>query len=650
MDDIKRLTFQYLPNSDDFWIVLFWGKVVLDFTGNYKIEVIFNQLSTPYDKNKANDFNLGFKQFVVEVNYAELRALSAGTVVYKGKIHAYIHNYRRHKKEIKLPKTQIKGSSQPAAVSFQFGRLGDFFTTLKEQEFEEEKKVKGYFNCSHLLKDIPVVTFKLYDVSYIVPCSTIADYYFFGKPKLIKYIFTGNIHRTNSKLNKVYSPKNNGSDLTTNLKRLAYIRLERDMFDVDAFKIARLANDEEFWNECIKISHNLIGKSPEESFIKCSFPFSGNSTLTVYGREINNIRRDGQYYLIHKIVKCSSPAPFDVLIVSRDNSGNKKGKGFTEEASSSNSEHVNGNNNKTKLLLLPKRKDDPIDKNKPPSDDSNKSVGQGKSLFGSVDEELKFENSEEKNFPDEMIINEEDLIDAKNGKPGTSQNINLFLKEIGDFEYTTEESKNGNKPIFRIRLNSSAPTKPIVPPTHCFEVIEKALLLIEAQFANTDAALGASIKIFCPLPYQGNPYSIFPIANFRGQDPELVKYRNFCFVQIKKNRHNIFRRILIYEIRANGFFFYVMDVQPKYKRTKELKSSPNEKVVGFNSSKAVIYFRTSELEKKDALKFLFFLVKQKGDWTKLINSSSFFRTFKHTNPKTMYKFMWEFIKLKLQIG
>jgi hypothetical protein len=41
-DDTKDVTFEYLPNSNDFWVVLFWGRVVLDFKGDYKVEVVFN--------------------------------------------------------------------------------------------------------------------------------------------------------------------------------------------------------------------------------------------------------------------------------------------------------------------------------------------------------------------------------------------------------------------------------------------------------------------------------------------------------------------------------------------------------------------------------------------------------------------------------
>lgn len=89
-------------------------------------------------------------------------------------------------------------------------------------------------------------------------------------------------------------------------------------------------------------------------------------------------------------------------------------------------------------------------------------------MYNSIDEELSFENPEENNFSESMIVDEEDLIAVVTGKAGINEKLNLLIKEIGYLEYTTKNEKNGKKPTIRIRLKSKGPTKPITPPTHCF--------------------------------------------------------------------------------------------------------------------------------------------------------------------------------------
>ena len=146
-----------------------------------------------------------------------------------------------------------------------------------------------------------------------------------------------------------------------------------------------------------------------------------------------------------------------------------------------------------------------------------------------------------------------------------------------------------------------------------------------------------------------NDYSVFPIAPFADNDPDKIKLMNFCFVEIKKNRHTMFRRILIYELKVNGLFFYVMDIQPNDKRTKKLKANPEQKIGGFSSSKAMIYFRSNPLTLADGRMALETLAKNFGDWRKLTSNLSSFRTFNHTTPERMRDAMWAFMKTKLMV-
>jgi hypothetical protein len=330
--------------------------------------------------------------------------------------------------------------------------------------------------------------------------------------------------------------------------------------------------------------------------------------------------------------------------MSRDNPGHKKGNGDLTEP------RLIGNEEKTdtraKIILLPKKNAN----NNPGLPPNNfNPVGRDPALFNSVDLPLKFENPEQNNFSDAMITSEEELVDAATGKPGApNEKLKLLLKEIGELKFTTEDKKNGKGPVIRIRFNSDDATKQNTVPTHCFEMIETALILLQSKLEKHNSVFNLSVQVFCPIQHDGSPYSIFPIASFPGREKEMVEKRNFCLVEIKRNRHKRFRRILIYEISANGFFFYVMDIQPKYKRAKKLKSKP-EKLIGFSSSKAVIFFRNPPLTKEEGIKALETLVLAKGDWTKLSRSASSFRTFKHTNPERMCHSILTFITSKLQV-
>ncbi|MFM8913675.1 MAG: hypothetical protein ACKOE6_12300, partial [Flammeovirgaceae bacterium] len=397
MVGIVDFSFNFLPDSEDAFIVLCWGRVINDLTGDYKIQVILNKLREGWDGPNVNvhDYKLDSLQVEVIATLGVIRALGPGTIVQTKKIIKFINEYRREKSRL----LDIADAQNFELV--RLGQLTDDFTGRGTNILKATKGYQKYFNAGDSMGKVPAHLFVRTDANgreiekVLIPCGVLIDYYFFGRPKLIRSILSGKIDRTDKKLNSVYDPKKVTSDISPDNKRLAYLRLEKDMFDVDAFKIGRLAHDHFFWNTCNEINKAIVANP--DAYLQCGVPVTGSSKLLVYGREIETSK--GKFYYVYKVIKCSSAGPFDGLIISRDNPG--------WSTSDAGSKHLENGNNALTIEVNGPAPPKPKKKIKFKNGDTPKNVSDGNAHWQSVDEEVDYENVEINNFDSDLIIKEE---------------------------------------------------------------------------------------------------------------------------------------------------------------------------------------------------------------------------------------------------
>lgn len=607
MDSITSKSFEFLPDGDDFWIILFWGRSLNDGSKYYQIELVLHKLNIrELDKETFYDFRLVPRQGRTVISTVQvLRAFSPGTIIHKKRIVKFIHQYRDLTKDIAIKQEQ---QFQASSIKEHFG--------------------DGYFSVG--ANGVPTISFESKGSRIVIPCAVLADYYFFGKPKLIQFILEGKIDRVKPKSNKVYNPKMVQVSPTSTGKMLAYIRLERDMFDVDAFKIARLAHDPSFWNKCIELHSNLLKRSPDDSFLRCTFPIDQDCSIKVFGREF----REEKIYLVYKIIHCNSNAPFDALIVSRDNPGSKKPVGNSGEEGSRNA----GGQSRG----LP---DNTFNPPPPPGKKTDRPVGNGKAGFNNLEADFSFSSLEKNNIDDSMVISEEFLL----GSGGSDEKVKSLAGLVGDFDYTTNPEKGEKNSIFRMNLSAHGSGKPAKPiPTSCFELIENATMFAEEILNRNPSAgfTGNVIRNDRPIP--SYKYSIFPLYKIK-DDPQASdlrkdELRKFCFMYIKQNRFSIFRMVFIKQWVLNQRYFYIVDIEPKYSKKNN----------GYTYSRAIILTKKStgdflQITKLDEL--LFETIKQKGKWSQVgyIFNNFDFRTFNHTTPEQMKDEICQFVKQNLRI-
>ena len=593
----KDFLYDFLPNSSDPWIVLGWGRVLNSGKGSYQIQVILNQISHFQKLKATQDFELQQGQITVTVGLGILRALTPGTIVRNRRIISHIHNYRSTYKTINI-NVDLK----------ERGILQDFVGVGNIGE--------SSFFSTELMGKLPVIllrNFKDIDVPVIIPCATIANYYFFGYSKLIKYELEGKISK-NRASNKVYDPSKSEISLSQNEKIVALVRLEKDMKSADAFKIARLAHDQYFWNKCLEINKNLIKKNPGDSFLECDLPIEGRTQWQVYGRKI--ALPAGDIYFVYSIRKCESKAPFDALIVSRDNPG-----GYDSSQTVEYPKHLNSD------WRVKFKRGDILPKKEP-------MITNLSAAYKSWEDSFYFENPEDQNFPESQIIDERDLTDPIS----RSSNYAVFTKVVGDFHFTIEDDGSSNQSVQKIQLSSNSIAKPTYDSVlHCFDLANEAVSQIKMKLEDGGFQKDFEGKVLRPIKIPGPQYSILPANSYESTDPASVRCKKFCFMNIKRKGYNVFRQIFIYEMRFTNRYFYILDLEPKYKKGKN-----SDTTVRFYRSLGVVLSPPECLNNEQLKRVLKGIVDNHGKWTFLDQYGSCrYRTFKHTTAETLCRIVLE---------
>lgn len=553
--NIKDLVFSALPEGNAKWLVVGWGKTINDASGSYKQQIVLRKLSKNEDPGHLKRQDLGNLLFYSVVDIGSIRIFSPGTIVQNQKIKFFIEDYLE-KRTFRILDPQSLRKSKLHHYSRQSSL--PLFSDL------ELIKVRSFADSET-------------NLLVVVPCSVIADYYYFGSTPLTKAIFEGTFDLEKRVRNTVFNPHRVFRSVSSTKKNIGYIELDRRMVLDDRVKIGRLALDGFFWNKCMGIFTSMIEQESCGSFMETDFPINEPTDLIVYGVTIEKV------FLVHSISKCTAKPPFDVLIAGKPFKGKEQRK-YNHESSS--------NEVKDSLFLTGSQK-----KNKKKSrthlDSSTITlVKMDRPKWDAGSESLSYDKDQSNSFLEEDVINEKDLID-----PRKQEQIADFIHKNGlAFALSTNPDKLGSEETLQLNLFARGPFTPLKHlPTNAFSIFEKLAGALEAALRSQ--GYNVQSKICCPEKIGNDPYTAFPISMIRS-DQELNKIENvnFCFLQVKKYAHTIYRRVFISHLSIDGSNLYLVDIEPKYS---------NKKTEKFLASFGVIFhtgdFELTEMELKDIL-------------------------------------------------
>ncbi len=555
--DVKQLLFDCLPKGNAEWLVIGAGKIINEFKGSYKQQLILRKLSKNDDPANLKSIRIekdDIRHAIVDIG--SIRIFSPGTIVQNQRIKTFVEEYAK-KKEIVIPAPQSLTKNTFAILGVQMSLPS--------------------------LSDLQSINVRCFDVpgenlTIVIPCSVIVDYYFFGMTPLTKAVLDGMLDRKVKRRNTVFNPDRIDRDVSATNKKVAYVELGRKMFLEDKIKIGRLAHDDFFWSKCMGVFASLVGKKPNGSFIDTDFPVDEPVELSVYGVFVKG------KFLVHSISRCSSKPPFDLLIAGKPFKGKSRLNG---NLSSGN----NPPGNKTPLTTNP-----PKTKSKTHLDTKNTSDVKGeRPQWDAGSETLTYSRDQSSSFPDEDSINEQDLADAEK-----SDQVNEWIHKNGlALAFSTSPDKSGSTNSIQLNLSAHGPwVPPKQEPTTAFSIIEKLSSTLQLHF--NQRKCNVSAKICCPVQAGDDKYSAFPVdlilASSEFRTTENV---NFCFLKVREHGHTFHRRVFIHHLTIDGLNFYMMDVEPKY--INKVKSR-------FLASYGVIFHTENELSEKDLIKILLQIV------------------------------------------
>lgn len=525
--DFKERTYANAPPLEGYWMVLGWGNIVGANRGFHELRVHFVKLSDTLELKKTPDFfHVRMHQSTV-VDIGSLRLFSPGSIWKGQRLIAQLSEYRD------LPATftvlDISNSLK--------GKLGDFFDTGSNKFFVPEPA-----------REIPVRIFQNkihYDDHkhrsvVVIPEAAIADYYSFGYFRLIDKVLSGKINTKNH----VFDPSLSSFSMAEDGKILAHVRLEKEMKDYDAFKIARMAHDSYYLKKVREINANMISRSKEGKpvYIESDFPVKGPSELKILGRQVQTEK--GLVYFAYRIVGCSVRPSFDYLVFSRDNPG------------------------KTSNQEEGKRRNESSIAQKVFTEGSNSELGNNEPNSKSTDINESILYSETIPISEDNIVKETDLLTQ------ITDNLPVvFLPAEFVEKLSTRPEKIGNDEVARIVLefDQRIDKLKIDRFEKQFEFVNKACEILESnltgelKFRKTLRTPIKNIKAH----FQG--FSIFPYTRFieKGSDPNLDVHYQWCFLNKSrsKNKKNIYyneRRALLIEYLIGPSCFYIIEVEAKY--------------------------------------------------------------------------------------
>ena len=155
----------------------------------------------------------------------------------------------------------------------------------------------------------------------IMPITTLINFYYCPSTVMALAIFNGDIQHN---LNKIINTEESCVDEAQSLSSL---KLRADVPDEDSWIISRILYTDEGFRGATLVHDSLMAQQANMNYHwlypKSQFPFSGKTTLEVYGKYIKCEIRDTWRFLVFDIISCSAPFPFKRQEVIRDNSGEK---------------------------------------------------------------------------------------------------------------------------------------------------------------------------------------------------------------------------------------------------------------------------------------------------------------------------------------
>lgn len=653
MSNIRTRRFTVLPeDTTSFYTVIAWTRTANPLTGHYRQRI----LTVVHKSSVLSSFEVDGKDELrsFELNLGSLKFFSPGTRFFDQKVDQFAHEY----KQTYCIKIDNPENLLPTTLGVVTG-----ISTHSFVHQEDRYHITG--EQAGPLNSLPVITLPGFDhyEKVVIPCSVIADYYYYGSPKMIEYLLECKVDRSNRMNNRIYDPVlTEMMELATG-KKLAMVRLEKEMWDEDAVRIARLALDEHYWNSCISMASGLI-KQTKPYFLQTIFPIRTATELKFYGIKLNVHGKT--YLLAQMIVMCTAKLPFDGLVLTRDNPGrlptaivndenHQNDNGASSQGGENNEKEAEDgqkNENKNPLASGAGEKEDQVEKDNKPSgliavrigaenSENPAPVGEGSAGYNNMDRDWRYESPQQMNFPDENILKEEALVF---GEPQGNQpsNTQQFLIQFGAaIEFTTELSKKGDRRIFRVHLKGSTLRKPVdTPAVECFKVLEDVFHTINRDIKKSPDHIISSTTVKCPLPYGDYEiYSRFPAEKFEPPDDNTKAAMKFCYISGRKNRYSIYKRIFIQEILAKDYCFYVMDIQPKGNRQGR---------VGMLSKTAVILsLEGNKLSDDELAGLLVRIAENEGSW-KFLSEKYSRKLLRHVKShQNIADRITEFIKKKI---
>ena len=551
--EIKQLKFSNLPRGSSQWIVLACGKIINDRKGGYQQEIVLRKYSegdkpvTTWNRRNLNDLAR------VNVNIGSIRVFSPGTIIQNKRILKFAHEY--------LTKIDIS-IDDPQSLQKKPLRV------LDEPTFPEFERV----GLQGSLDPIETRVFDHPELGRVViPCNVIADYYYYGRNTyLTKAILEGALDYRFASRNEVYNPKKLVREVSETGKIIVRVELQRKMDLRDKFKIARLAHDSYFHDKCSDIYTNILRGTPEASYIDTDLPINQPTVLSVYGVAIRILGND--FFLVHSISKCTAKIPFDLISATKP----YRGKGELD-----NFLPGGGNGDGDGLGIGPKDPPKPRTRRKLKKPE-NGNVDGDRPQWDAITEDIAFENDQTDNFPADAAINELDFLDPEK----RDEVIKTLIKYGFAPKMSTDPNKKGSGLTLPLNFSGQGPAQPRpAQPTQAFDIIERLVSFLELHFRQRDYDTRSSI--ICPVPEGIDKYSAFPVIELlKEQDQEKrKKYLFYCFQFIQQKQHTHHRRIFINELIISGKYFYIMDVEPKYKTHNKIT-----KVDRLVSSSGVVFY------------------------------------------------------------
>ena len=612
--DLKEYYFRNLPDGSGHWIVIAWGKIVNDRDQYYQQEIVLAPWSAKRSPDKIFNLTDPSRVVYVQMDLGSLRAFTPGTIIRKKRIIKYPHEY--------LEKVNI-AIEDPQAMEKRL--LVNLY----------QPGIKEMVEFSAVASVDKIMTRFSYNPAFgrlIIPCNVIADYYYYGfGTYMIAAILEGNINPRFANGNDLYNPKKMYRDVSPTGKVVVRMELQRKMDLRDKYKIARLAHDDFFRDKCLDISYNIMNGKLVESYVDTDFPVNQPIVLSVYGQRLRI--ENNSNFLVYSIAMCSSKAPFDLVFAAKP----FRGKATLPDSGG------NGTGDDT-LGLGPKDPPKKSRERKKLEPSGTNIIDPEPPQWNGIPEDVPFVKDQEDNFPDDAAINELDLAD-----PEKREEILKTLLKFGVApRASTNPKKSGSGNVLPLSLTAQGPAKPRpAPPTEAFEIIENLAAFLEVHFKKKSNQTELIIR--CPVPEGIDKYSAFPVLTLlKETDVEKkMRYLFFVFQHIQQKGHTHHRRVFINELTIDGHYFYIMDIEPKYKKYNE-----KGEVAKLLSSAGVIFYAGAKILSDGKLTdILEYVVKKhqtpEGRWEFLRKQGFTFERITHHSGQRSYDSIVKFITARI---